>query len=205
MDILKCFVGSDSKVKLLGRLLERPKASFSVSELGRLAGLPKASVSNIAREWEEYGLVLSRHQGKNKLVSVNQNYYLLPELMNVFEKTRDFQKPLLNELESMPALKGRNIKAVMAFGSRTRTDYIHGSDLDVLVVLEKKDSAVSEKIVSGFVESTKKTGIRFSPLILDKKGLQIRLKEKDRLAMNILSDGKILKGGKWLGHLQAAP
>ncbi len=202
MDILSRLIDSDSKVKLLVKLLERPASSFSISELGRLADLPKASVSNIVTQWQETGLVLSKQQGRNKLVSLNPRFYLLPELKRVFEKTKNFQKPLLKELESMHVLKSPKVKAVIVFGSRMRKDYTSASDLDVLVGLEEKNSSISEKIVEEFVEATKKTGVRFSPVTIDKTDMQNRWKEKDNFILNILAGGKILKGGKWLEHIQ---
>ncbi len=204
MDILERLVDSGSKAKLLVKLLERPTASFSVSELGRMAGLPKASVSNIVAQWQGLGLVLSRQQGRNKLVFLNPKFYLLPELKRIFEKTKNFQKPLLKKLKSMRSWKSPNILAAIVFGSRTRKDYTHSSDLDALIVLKDKDAKATERIVEEFVEATKKTGVRFSPLVLSKKDFQKRWREKDKLTLNILTEGKTLKGGKWIEHLQAA-
>ena len=205
MDILQKLVDSKSKAILLAKLLERPQAVFSISELGRMAGLSKACVSVIARQWEESGLILSRQQGKNKLVSMNPKFYLLPELKKIFEKTRDFQKPLIDMLMSMRVLKSPEVKAVVVFGSRAKGDFSHASDLDVMVGLEDKNSPVTERIVEEFVQATKKTGVRFSPVLLDKKDVIQRLKEKDRFIFNIMNDGRILKGVKWLEHLQTAP
>lgn len=204
MNFFSRLVDSKSKAKLLVKLLERPGSSFSVSELGRLAGLPKASVSVIVAQWEKAGLVWSKEQGRNKLVFINSKFYLLPELKRIFEKTRNVQKPLLKQLELMPALKSRKVKAVVVFGSRMRQDFSHASDLDVLVGLEGNDSKVSERILEGFVKATKKTGVRFSPVILGKKDIQNRWKEKDNFIKNILSEGKIIKGGKWIEHIQTA-
>ncbi|HLC79064.1 MAG TPA: nucleotidyltransferase domain-containing protein [archaeon] len=197
-------IDTDSKTKLLNYLLERPNSSFSVSELGRLSDLPKASVSNIVSEWEQIGLVESKWQGRNKLVVLNSNFYLLPELKKIFKKTKDFQKPLLKELGLMHALKSHNVVAIIAFGSRMRNDYTNSSDLDVLIVLKEKKSGISEKIVEGFVQASAKTGIRFSPLLIDKEDFQNRLKEKDKLLSNILAEGKVLKGGSWIGSVQAS-
>ena len=197
-------VDSESKVKLLSRLITRPD-SFSISELSRLADLPKASVSVIVKQWEKVGLVLCREQGRNKLVSINKGFYLLPELKRIFEKTRNFQKPLLDKLGSLPLLKGNQVKAVVVFGSRLGPDFSHASDFDVLIGLDDKNSPITEKIVESFVEATKQTGVRFSPTLLDKRDIKMRWREKDRFILNVLTTGKILKGAKWLGDLQAAP
>jgi predicted nucleotidyltransferase len=194
LDILARLIDSKSKAKLLPLLLDRPGSVFSVSELGRLAGLPKASVSVIINQWQETGLVFSKQQGRNKLVSLNQDFYLFPELVKIFEKTKNFQKPFVDELFSIPILNDKKIKLVVVFGSRARNDFVHFSDLDVLVGIENKNNLVSEKIVEGFVQATKKTGVRFSPVIFEMSEINRRLKEKDQFIANALNQGKIIKG-----------
>ncbi len=205
MDVLSGLIDSKSKSKLLPKLLELPDTSFSVSELARLAGLSKASASVIVSKWQEAGLVLAEQQGRNKLVSLNSKFYLLPELKRIFEKTKNFQKPLLDHLRSMSSLKNPKVKAVVVFGSRVGTDFLHASDLDVLIVIESKNSSLAERIVEEFIGVSKKTGVRFSPILLDKMEIQIRWKEKDHFIRNLLGTGKIIKGEKWLEHLQTAP
>jgi len=204
MNILSNIVDSDSKTKLLIKLLERSGASFSISGLGRLADLPKASVSNIVSEWEKTGLVLSAYEGRNKMVYINTKFYLLHELKMIFKKTRDFQKPLVEEISKMQCLKSKEVKAVIVFGSRARKDFTHYSDFDVLVVIEDITSSVSERIMEESVKASEKTGIRFSPVIMGKKDFFDRWKEKDKFVQNILTEGKTLKGGKWIEHAQAA-
>ncbi|MEK6941627.1 MAG: nucleotidyltransferase domain-containing protein [archaeon] len=198
-------IDSQAKARLLEKMLERPGASFSVSGFGRLADLSKASVSNIVSEWEKAGLVLSKHEGRNKMVYMNTKYYLLPEMKKVFEKTRDFQKPFVEKLKRMSSLKKKSVKAIIVFGSRARKDFNHFSDLDVLVALEEDNGNISEMVREEFVKATGRTGIRFSPIIMAKKELKERWKEKDNFLKNILEEGKVLKGGKWIGSIQATP
>lgn len=204
MDILHRLVDSKSKSRLLAKMLALSDSSLSVSELGRLADLPKASVSAIVAQWQGEGLALARQQGRNKIVSLNSKYYLLPELKKIFEKTKDFQKPLIEELESIPSLKSPKVKAVVVFGSRIKGGYSHSSDLDVLVGLESMGEAITERIVEEFAGATERTGVRFSPILMDEKEIRERLREKDKFILGILNSGKAIKGGKWLGHIQAA-
>lgn len=100
MDILTRLIDSKSKASLLAKLLERPHSAFSVSELGRLAGLPKASVSVIIVQWQKDGLVLSKQQGRNKLITLNSEFYLLPELKKIFEKTKKSRLEIAAKLRS---------------------------------------------------------------------------------------------------------
>lgn len=203
LHLVQQILDSKSKILLMEKILSH-KSVFSVSQLSRLCSLPKATVSRIIKDWEKSGLIVSQEQGRNKLISINQNFYLLPELKRIFEKTRDFQKPLIDRLKAMQVIKSRNVKAIVVFGSRTRRDFLHASDLDVMVALEDKNNPITEKIAEAFVQASMQTGITFSHVFLDKKEIKMRWKEKDEFIRNILTKGKILKGGKWLEHLQAA-
>ena len=204
MNTVKAAIGSESKILLLGRLLGRP-AAFSVSDLSRLAGIPKATVSVIVSEWQEVGLVLIEYHGKNKLVRLNQSFYLLSDLRSIFKKSEDFNRPLLRKLMSLPVLKNPKVRAVVIFGSRAREDFSHFSDLDVMVALDNKVDPITERIAEEFVQATVKGGVRFSPVVLGKNEIRERLGENDKFILNILKDGKIMKGGKWIEHIRAAP
>jgi len=205
MDELLNLIDSKSKKKLLEKLIESGKNEYSISELGRLANLPKATVSTIITQWGKIGAIISREHGRNKLISINQHFYILPELKKILEKTRNPQKILIKNLKSLLVLKNPHVKTVIIFGSRTRDDYTHFSDLDILIEIENKNHAITEKITEELVKETEKTGIHYSPIIMEKKEIETRIKEKDKLIHNILLEGKIIKGGKWFEHLQTAP
>jgi len=60
----------------------------------------------------------------------------------------------------------KRILKIIAYGSRVRGDFREDSDLDVLVVVDRKDREVKEKIKGIFYEYELKEEILFSPLIL---------------------------------------
>ncbi|MDO8625402.1 MAG: nucleotidyltransferase domain-containing protein [Candidatus Diapherotrites archaeon] len=202
MRLMQQLLNSNSKIALLGLLLERPYA-FSVSELSRLASLPKSTVSLMVVDWVKAGLVETELQGRNKLVRLNPRFVLLADLRNIFGKSKNYSAVLFDNARRLLVLKNASVLAVMVFGSRVRGDFTHASDLDVLVVLEDKNHALTEKIVSAFLDLSERTGVRFAPVFLDTNEVLMRLREKDLFLRNILVEGKILKGEKWLEHAQA--
>ncbi|MBI4044470.1 MAG: MarR family transcriptional regulator [Candidatus Diapherotrites archaeon] len=201
--MLQEILDSKGKIRLLELLLERPY-SFSVSELGRLAGIPKATASLIVKDWEKAGLVETEHQGRNKLVKINKKFQLLSSLKNIFRKSKNYHKPFFKKLGKLPSLNSDSVLAAAVFGSRARGDFEHSSDLDVMIAVENKNDSITEKISSELVELSKETGIRFSPTFLDKKEIIERIREKDQFLQNILKEGKILRGEKLIEHLQAS-
>ncbi|MDO8624883.1 MAG: nucleotidyltransferase domain-containing protein [Candidatus Diapherotrites archaeon] len=197
MNLLGRLLDSASKAVLLEKLVDSAH-SFSVSELNRFSDVPKATVSRTVSDWENAGLVLVEHRGRNKMVRINPKFYLLKDLKAIVRKTRDPQKPLLHALKSMKVLHSPSIKAVVVFGSRVRTDFSHASDLDILIGLEDPNDAILDPLSEAFIRASARTGIRFSPVILSKKEIRMRIKEKDKFIRNILAEGKILKGASWL-------
>ncbi len=201
MRLIEKLLDSESKAVLLGKILDS-KHAFSVSELARFSSLPKATVSRIVKDWEEAGLVSIEFQGRNKLAKINSKFYLLPEIKKIFKKAANFQAPLIAKLKRIVEKKP-GIKAAVVFGSRARGDFSSSSDLDILVCTEK-ESAETEALFEDFAKATSKTGVMFSPVFLDSGEIWSRLVEKDQFILNVLSQGKIIKGEKWLGNIQAA-
>ena len=65
-----------------------------------------------------------------------------------------------------------------------------------------KVASFSENILKDFFRLSEKTKIKFSPHLFHISEIYQRLKIKDKLITNILSEGKILKGREWIESLQ---
>ena len=202
--ILQQVMDSQAKIRLLEKLADRT-GSFSISDLSRFSDLPKSTVSLVVVDWEKAGLVHSRVHGRNKIVAINRKFYLLPEIKKIIGKTKDFNRPLINKVMSLKILRSRRVKAVVAFGSRMGKDFTAQSDLDVLIVLDDTHPPVSERLVEEFVKLTNETDIRHSPVLMSPEDFAARVEEKDHFIKNVLGQGNILKGVKWIEHIQASP
>ena len=203
MHIVGQVLDSKLKISLLGMLLER-KDAFSVSELSRLAGLPKATISTIIVNWEKTGLVTTEYQGRNKNTRLNQKFYLLPEIRKMYKKAKGFNKPLFDMVLSLQSVKDKRVKAAVVFGSRARTDFEHSSDVDVMIGFEDEIMPLTEELSREFAKLSANGGIRFSPHFYGKSDILNRLKSRDNLMENILKEAIILKGREWIEGIQAS-
>jgi len=59
------------------------------------------------------------------------------------------------------------VVAVYAFGSRVRGDHKEWSDIDLLVIVRKKDPQIEKEIINLIIEEEMKGGLLFSPVIKD--------------------------------------
>ncbi len=82
----------------------------------------------------------------------------------MFEKEKEVLKKIGDILS-----KDERIMKIIAFGSRVRGDFREDSDLDVLVVITRKDREIKEMIMDAFYEYELKEEIPFSVIILSEE------------------------------------
>lgn len=78
------------------------------------------------------------------------------------------ERRALNELADVLANETSVLK-IIAYGSRVRGDFREDSDLDVLVIIEKRDRYIKERIIDIFYSYEMNLDIPFSVTILSKE------------------------------------
>jgi predicted nucleotidyltransferase len=68
--------------------------------------------------------------------------------------------------DALQSLLGENLLSIRLFGSRARGEQTEESDLDVLVLVQKKDRALCRRIVEESLEVDLTYGINLAPTIL---------------------------------------
>lgn len=79
----------------------------------------------------------------------------------MFKKEIEILQDISNELSAY-----QGILKVIAYGSRVRGDYRGDSDMDVLVIVDRKDREIRDKVVDTFYSYELESDISFSITIL---------------------------------------
>lgn len=96
--------------------------------------------------------------------------------------------------KKLKKILGRELVAVIAFGSRVRGDFSGDSDFDILVVVKKRTFAVIDTINNLFMSEEETAGIPFSVIV---KAADLFEKEKTYKTIfyrNITEEGLVLHG-----------
>lgn len=105
----------------------------------------------------------------------------------MFKKERDILQGISKKLSP-----DRGILKVIAYGSRIRGDFRGDSDLDLLVVVDKKNREIKEKILNIFYSYELKTEISFSVTILSRRELEFNERLGSPFIKEIKKEGLIL-------------
>ena len=127
--MLELLFSSTARVKVLALLLLNPETSFYQRQISGLTGLPIRAVQREVQRLQTLGLLTSFARGNQVHYQVNRDFFLFPELKNIFLKTVGLTA-LLGE-----TLKGaENIALAFIYGSYAADQESTASDIDLLVV-----------------------------------------------------------------------
>lgn len=108
------------------------------------------------------------------------------------------ERKALQEVAGILANEASVLK-IIAYGSRVRGDFREDSDLDVLVLIEKKDRAIKEKIIDAFYFYEMNFGIPFSVTILSKEEFDLNEAMGSPFIKSIKEEGVLIYDSQYRG------
>ena len=104
----------------------------------------------------------------------------------MFAKEREVLEEISKKLAS-----DSHLMKIIAYGSRVRGDFRGDSDLDVLVVVDKKDREIKDKVIGEFYSYELKTDISFALSILSKEEFELNKRLGSPFIKAVANEGMI--------------
>jgi predicted nucleotidyltransferase len=134
------FYEETAKNKIIQILFKYPEKEFSLSDLAREAGVAKANIGSILKEFQEAGLISIEKLSKIWRIRANQTNWLYIRSKIVYNLNFIYMSGLVEFLVDY----FKNPKAIVLFGSFRKGDDISNSDIDIAV---ESDEAASYEIL----------------------------------------------------------
>ena len=96
----------------------------------------------------------------------------------------------LNEITAQLA-SDKKIERIIAFGSRVRGDYRGDSDMDVLVIVSKKDREIKDKILTLFYTYELERDMSFSLAVFSSDEYEVNKKLGSPFIKNVEKEGMV--------------
>lgn len=185
---LNDIIGNRVQLKLL-RVLVRNKGSFTGRELARLIGYSQNQTSLALKELERNGLVVWQTAGRSHLYSVDPENILITDLLEAAFRLEDSLLESLADVFSREV--GRDLFALVLFGSIARSEERPNSDIDLVIVVQ--DNANLEKVGDRVAEAsaivTRRFGNQAMPITVKKSDYEKKTRAKKGLWREIAETG----------------
>ena len=185
-EIINRLFSSRIRIKLLDIFLSLPNARFYIRELERKINEEAKNISRELHNLETLGLLISKKQGNQKIYSVNEDFFLYPELKGIIFKTTGVLGLLK---EALAKLKG--IEAAFIYGSYATGKETERSDVD-LIIVGKPDLTELNEVISGLED---KLNREINYTCFDREEYEERKKKKDAFISEVLEEEKIVIKG----------
>lgn len=185
-EIINRLFSSKLRIKLLDVFLSLPDARFYIRELERKIKEEAKNVSRELKNLEALGLLLSEKQGNLKYYSVNENFFLYPELKAIIFKTTGVQGLLKEAVERLKGIETAFIYGTYATGKESES-----SDVDIMII-GKPDLTELNEIISDLEE---KLNREINYMCFDQEEFKERRKAGDAFINDVLSGEKIMLKG----------
>jgi len=185
-EILNRLFLSKLRIKLLDVFLSSPDARFYIRELERKIKEEAKNVSRELKNLEALGLLISEKQGNLKYYSVNENFFLYPELKAIIFKTTGVQGLLKEALERLKGIETAFIYGTYATGKESES-----SDVDIMII-GKPDLTELNEVISDLEE---KLNREINYMCFDQEEFKERRKAGDAFINEVLSGEKIMLKG----------
>lgn len=185
-EIINRLFSSKLRIKLLDVFLSLPDARFYIRELERKIKEEAKNVSRELKNLEALGLLISEKQGNLKYYSVNENFFLYPELKAIIFKTTGVQGLLKEAVERLKGIETAFIYGTYATGKESES-----SDVDIMII-GKPDLTELNEVISDLEE---KLNREINYMCFDQEEFKERRKEGDAFINDVLSGEKIMLKG----------
>jgi predicted nucleotidyltransferase len=171
-----------ARSRMLSFLMLLGDESRHLREIARLTGLPTMAVQRELARFEKLGLVHSELRGRQKYFTVDTSHPLYPELRGMVLKTSGLAEPLREVLSGLTG-----VRAAAVFGSMASGAGVAASDIDLMVVGE-----VDEPALSGALEGVERTlGRKVNYVLMSARELRRRRKQGEPFLTRVLGGALI--------------
>jgi len=180
--MLELLFSSRARVRILALLLLNSETSFYQRQISTLTGLPVRAVQREVERLQTLGLLIRSESGNQVHYQVNRDFFLFPELKNIFVKTLGVSALARSRLRS-----AGSIDLAFIYGSYAADQETAASDIDVLVI----GGLPSRALHAALQEAEQLTHREINYILFSPEEFRSRVLANDGFLSNVLASPKL--------------
>ncbi len=188
-------LASENRKKVVQGLLAYPQRHWSCSSLEEITKLPHATVFRTIKGLEHYGILRSSKVNRRDMVyEFIRQSPLIRELEKLMSAEKHAARTIAAKFARDITTKSikAGIKAIVLYGSTVRGTMKPGSDIDMLVVVNKRKKKQEQQIHDLAAQLSLKYNIILSAVIMDEQ--EIHQEKKKSFLQSVKESMEVLYG-----------
>jgi len=191
MQLLESILGKKNNIKIIRNLIMHKEWQYNITELSRDININKGVLSRLIEELETENIIEVSRKGKIKLFSINKgNPFIKDIIIPLFEKENNFYQYILKDF--INKLKDKT-ESIILYGSFARGTAKLSSDVDVLVIVNKKNDELKKEIEI-FKENFLKNNMLLRVDTISILELKNLYKKQEPFIRSVVKNHKVLSG-----------
>lgn len=191
MQLIERILGKKNNIKVLRHLIKHKNWQFNITELAKDIYINKGVLSRLIDDLEKENIIKVNKKGKIKLFSINkENLFIKKIIIPIFEKEDIFYYDILDKF--VKKIK-KNAISIIAYGSVISKEIKLTSDIDILVIIDKKNKILENKI-NKFKKEFLDNDLLLRIDLINIKELRKLYKTKEPFMKSLIKNHKILYG-----------
>lgn len=157
-----------TKRRIVGLLLKYPEREFTVNELSGLSGISYPTAWRFARKLDKSGVILTKTVGHSTVCRLNRGSPFLGEVRKALEIELSPHRLAAGGFAAK-AKKIADVREIVLFGSVAKGTEKLTSDIDILLITDKKGEGIENKIMSLADKILTESRMRIVPIVLTEK------------------------------------
>lgn len=175
-----------TKRKVMDIFLKYHDREFTINELTKLSGIPYSSNWRFIQKLNRAGVIEVKTIGHSSVCKLNKSSPFLKEIKKVLETKPTPQKTVIDSF--VTRIKNlKQIKRMVLFGSVARDQEKLTSDIDIAIIVQKRNKKIEEKITEVVDNILERSRMVIIPIIMTEK----ELKENKQFEKEV-NKGKVL-------------
>ena len=200
-DILSFVLASENRKEIVKALFEYPKRQWSCSALEELTKMPHATVYRTLSGLKDFGILKSAKINKKDIIYELVSSPLAKELERAVNIGKITSKKIAQNFANR--IKSKSIHSVILYGSAAKGTSKLESDIDILVILGKKNKNLEGKILNIAAQMSSKANKTISAVVMNIN--QMRKEKGTSFIKSVMEDMEILYGKEpfWASQIMA--
>lgn len=192
-DVISFVLGSENRKKIVKTIFEYPKRQWSCSALEDLTKISHATVFRALNGLRDFGILKSIRINKKDLIfDLVRDSPLTKELKRIISIDRTTIRKIVNNL--INKIKSKHMRSAVLYGSSIKGNIKPESDIDILVILDKHNTAFEKKVFDVTAELSSKINRTISATIMNLQ--EIKKEQNSQFIKSVKSNMEVIYGKK---------